>query len=212
MDWGYWEQLFAEEIMRGELEDDPSHDMLHLKRVVKMAKELGERENACLEVVIPAAWLHDVVYIPKNSPLRSQASRISAQRAVEYLKSVSYPSHFLNDIAHAIEAHSFSANIETQTLEARIVQDADRLDALGAIGIARCFAISGLLKRPFYHSFDPFCDHRTPDDSQNTLDHFYVKLLKIAETLKTPAGQKEGARRVTAMKNYLNALSLEIAA
>lgn len=212
MDWVYWEQLFADEIMRGNTEGDPAHDMLHLKRVVKMAKELGTHEIACLEIVIPAAWFHDMVCVPKDSPQRSQASRLSAERAVSYLREVSYPLHFLPDITHAIEAHSFSAGIEPQTLEARVVQDADRLDALGAIGIARCFSISGLLRRPFYHSDDPFCDNRTPDDSQNTLDHFYVKLFKVAETLKTPAGQREGTRRVAEMKNYLRALALEIAA
>lgn len=190
--------------------EDPAHDLLHFKRVVKLAKELCFQEKGKLEVVLPAAWLHDFVIVPKNSPLRSRASRMSAEQAIEFLKSISYPEIFYQDIAHAIEAHSFSANIETKTLEAKIVQDADRLDGLGAIGIARCFATSGLLKRSFYSFNDPFCESREPNDMEFTVDHFYKKLFKTAETLKTQAGRSEGHRRVEVMKSFLTSLKEEI--
>lgn len=190
--------------------EDPAHDLLHFKRVVKVAKMICLKEKAQPEVVVPAAWLHDFVIVPKNDPRRSQASRLSAQAAIHFLRELSYPEPYLEGIAHAIEAHSFSANIETKTLEAKIVQDADRLDGLGAIGIARCFATAGILKRPFYSERDPFCESRTIDDQQFTIDHFYAKLFKTAQTLKTEAGRKEGIHRVQVVQNYLKDLAMEI--
>lgn len=190
--------------------DDPAHDILHFKRVVAMADRLCAREGGRAEVVIPAAWLHDFVIVPKDSPLRSQASRLSAEKALEFLRDIEYPSEFYADIAHAIAAHSFSAGIETKTLEAKIVQDADRLDGLGAIGVARCFATAGLLKRAFYEGSDPFCETRAPDDRQYTIDHFFVKLFKTAESLKTVSGREEGVRRVEFMKSYLEELRREL--
>jgi uncharacterized protein len=178
--------------------------------VVGLAKYLCKRENGKLEIVMPAAWLHDLVIVPKDSPLRNQASRLSASKAVEFLRSIEYPAKFHDEISHAIEGHSFSANIEVKTIEAKIVQDADRLDGLGAIGIARCFATAGLLKRPFYSSDDPFCEVRTPDDSQFTIDHFFRKLFKTAETMKTESGIEEARRRVDVMKAYLSSLRSEV--
>lgn len=205
-----WEKAFEEKIASIASSEDPAHDLLHFKRVVAMAKKLCFAEKAEARVVIPAAWLHDFVIVPKNSPLRSQASKLSAEAAVEYLEAIKYPSEFYNDIAHAIEGHSFSANITVSTLEAKIVQDADRLDGIGAIGVARGFATAGLLKRPFYCNQDPLCSEREPDDSLYTIDHFYKKLFKTAETLKTDSGRVEGRRRVDFMKKYLSELNIEI--
>jgi uncharacterized protein len=205
-----WESQFELKISEIISSDDPAHDLLHFKRVVGLAKYLCERENGNAEIVVPAAWLHDLVVIPKDNPLRSQASRLSAENAIEFLRSIDYPAKFYDEIAHAVEGHSFSANIEVKTIEAKIVQDADRLDGLGAIGIARCFATAGLLKRVFYSFEDPFCDTRTPDDSQFTVDHFFKKLLKTAETMKTASGLEEGRKRVVMMKHYLSSLRLEV--
>lgn len=207
----HWEIIFEKEVSKIASVDDPAHDLLHFRRVVEMAKHLCPQENGRFEIVVPAAWLHDFVIVPKDSPHRSQASKLSATKAIEFLKSINYPAKFHEDISHAIEGHSFSANIEVKTIEAKIVQDADRLDGLGAIGIARCFATAGVLKRAFYSSEDPFCDLRTPDDSQFTVDHFFKKLFNTAETLKTKAGLVEGQHRVNMMKDYLKALRAEIA-
>ncbi len=205
-----WELIFENEINQMAVDVDPAHDGLHLKRVVKCAKELAILEDANLNIVIPAAWLHDFVVIPKGSPLRKQASQISATRAIEFLESIHYPAQFYPDISHCIQAHSFSANIKAETIEAQIVQDADRLDALGAIGIARCFITSGQMKTQIYSAFDPLCLQRPADDSEFTVDHFFVKLFKIADTLQTVSAQKEGQRRVAVMKNYLKDLAYEI--
>ena len=204
-----WEAQLEKKIKEVASSEDPAHDLLHFRRVVKLAKNLCEKEKAKLEVVVPASWLHDLVIVPKNSPLRSKASKLSAEKAIEFLSSIQYPRVYFEEIAHAIEGHSFSANLEVKTIEAKIVQDADRIDGLGAIGIARCFATAGLLKRPFYSDQDPFCDMRTPDDSKYTVDHFFQKLFKTAETLKTQAGREEGKIRVDTMRKFLEALKSE---
>jgi uncharacterized protein len=204
------ENKLATKISQITLGEDPAHDFLHFKRVVQTAKQLCIEENAKMEIVLPSAWLHDFVIVPKNDPLRNRASQLSADAAIQFLKTLNYPEMYFEDIAHAIAAHSFSANIETKTLEAQIVQDADRLDGLGAIGIARCFATAGLLKRPFYSEIDPFCRERLPNDSQFTIDHFFVKLFKTSESLKTKSGRSEGAKRVERMKRFLHDLNAEI--
>ena len=205
-----WEKKFEDKISGIATSDDPAHDILHFHRVVHLAKKLCLREGANPAVVIPAAWLHDFVIVPKDSPLRNQASKMSSEKAIEFLKSIQYTEEFYHDIAHAIEGHSFSANIEIKTLEAAVVQDADRLDGLGAIGIARVFATAGLMKRAFYNPDDPFCETREPQDYQYTVDHFFKKLFKTVETLKTVAGREEGQKRAQVMRDYLANLKKEI--
>ena len=206
-----WEIRFEEKLIEAGLGNDPAHDIAHFRRVVKTAKALAAEEGAKLEVVLPAAWLHDLVNVPKNDPRRSEASRLSAKAAVDYLRISNYPSEFFSEISHAIEAHSFSAKIDSKTLEAKVVQDADRLDGLGAIGIARCFAVAGLLQRRIYDPVDPFgTSGRILDDIESTVDHFYIKLFKTVETLSTRAGKAEGIRRAEYMRSFLRELGREI--
>lgn len=189
---------------------DPAHDLSHVTRVVQNTIELTDTENGLAEVTIPAAWLHDCVSVAKDSPLRKQASALAADEAVRFLQSLNYPSDLLPRIHHAITAHSFSANIPPQTLEAKIVQDADRLEALGAIGITRCFLTGGSMGTALYDPNDPFAKNREADDRQFTLDHFYCKLLGLAETMKTDAGKTEAIRRTRYMHSFLHQLGREI--
>ena len=189
---------------------DPSHDIFHVERVVALAKKLALLEGAELKVVVPAAFLHDCIYISKTDAKRTQASRLSADKAVELLRHWDYPAEFYPAIHHAISAHSFSAKITPETPEARIVQDADRLDAMGATGIFRCFAFSGLANRPLYFSQDPFCKTRKPDDQTNTLDHFFTKLLRLQEKLNTQSAKAEGEKRLETMKMFLESLEREL--
>ncbi|MGZ5278311.1 MAG: HD domain-containing protein [Pseudobdellovibrionaceae bacterium] len=210
MDFENWNSVFEAKVTEIAGTDDPAHDLLHFKRVVRTALELGRTEEARKEVLLPAAWLHDFINVPKNDPRRKQASRLSAEAAVDFLKSVGYPEEFHADIAHAIEAHSFSANIEARTKEAQIVQDADRLDGIGAIGIARCFIVAGILKRPLYAEDDLFCENRSPEDHLYTIDHFYQKLFVVARSLKTKAGLIEGQKRLVVMQTYLQDLKREL--
>jgi uncharacterized protein len=212
MNLGTFEKLFSEKMQDVcNKHPDPSHDMLHVQRVVSNARKLASIENAAIEIVAPAAYLHDLVYISKSDSRRSQASQLSAMEAGSFLKQIAYPEQFIEPICHAIEAHSFSASHSAKSLEAKVVQDADRLDALGAIGIARCLAFSGLAMRPIYNFDDPFCNKRIADDSTNTLDHFFLKLLKLPDKMQTAAGKEEANKRLKIMKLYLEALKTEIA-
>jgi len=189
---------------------DSAHDLSHIKRVVKTTLYLTDIESANIDVTLPAAWLHDCVAVAKDSPLRSQASRMAAEAATAYLARIDYPESLLPEIAHAIEAHSFSAGIPCRTLEAKVVQDADRMDALGAIGIARCLAVGGRFNLPLFHPEDPFCENREPDERSWAIDHFYTKLLKLPATMQTQAGRAEAERRAGLMRQYLKDLSEEI--
>ncbi len=189
---------------------DAAHDMAHLARVVAMAKRLAMEEGASLDVVMPAAWLHDCVHVPVTSPDRKRASVMAADAAIALLIEIGYPTGLHAAIHHAIAAHSFSARITPESTEARVVQDADRLDAIGAIGIARCLMLGGQLGRVLYDENDPFAAHRTPDDRVSSLDHFYTKLLTLADTMTTESGRREGASRTEYMRGYLAQLRGEL--
>lgn len=207
-DWLAWEARFAR--FAGRSMADAAHDAEHLRRVVANAKSLAAAERADLGVVVPAAWLHDCVYVPKSSPESALASRLSAETAREFLQRAGYPAHHLPAITHAIEAHSFSAGITPLTAEARVVQDADRLDALGAIGIARCLMLGGAMGKPLYAAAEPLPSHRPPDDTRFVIDHFFTKLLRLPETMQTEPGRREAEHRVIFMRRYLEQLQREI--
>jgi uncharacterized protein len=189
---------------------DPGHGIVHIERVVANALRLAAKEGARREIVLPAAWLHDCVHVAKDSPRRSEASRLAAEQAVSFLRGAGYERGLLEDIRHAIEAHSYSAGIAPRTIEAKVVQDADRLDALGAIGIARCIAVGAALGRPLYEPDDPFCKDRPPDDKGASVDHFYSKLLKLAGTMQTAAGRREAERRTRFVRAFIDELAAEI--
>ena len=170
------------------------------------------RRDISFEFALPrsnSAYLHDMVNVPKDDPRRKQASRLSAAAAVAWLQGQGYPAEYLDAISHAIAAHSFSAAITPETIEAKIVQDADRLDALGAIGIARCFVVNGQMGSSFYDADDFFAENRPLDDKRYAVDHFFVKLFKIVETMHTPTAKAESARRTAVMKGFLQDLKAD---
>lgn len=189
---------------------DAAHDSAHILRVVKVAKLLCQQEQAQQEVVIAAAYLHDCVPVAKDDPRRQQASLLAADRAIAFLLENGLLHDHHAAIHHAIVAHSFSANVAPVTIEAKIVQDADRLDALGAIGLTRCIQVGTALDRPLYAMDDPFCERREPNDGLYTLDHFFVKLLRLADTMQTHAGKEEAQKRIAFMTSYLKQLASEI--
>jgi uncharacterized protein len=205
------EILLVEWVKTQALRSDAAHDFEHVRRVVRNARMLASNyPTADLEIVVIAAWCHDCVSVPKDSPLRSQASRLAAEAAGRFLRGHRVPEEKIEAICHAIEAHSFSAGIEPKTLEACIVQDADRLEALGAVGLARLLLVSGALGREFYDPADPFCEHRSPDDTRFALDHLFAKLLTLPALFRTEVGRAEGARRCGILRSFLEELRSEL--
>lgn len=191
---------------------DPAHDMAHVRRVVRNAKHLAAAEpSANMEVVVAAAWLHDIELFDKMGDQRSQASARAARTASGLLsRGNMFSAIDIDRICHAVLAHSYSARIEPETIEARIVQDADRLDALGAIGIARCFIVGGRFGASIYDEDEPIPCHRSIDDRHFILDHFQAKLFRLPDLFKTTAGRREAQRRVAFMKDYVVRLVGEV--
>ena len=192
------------------MDNDSAHDFEHIMRVCKNAQKLCKQEKANEKLVLSAALLHDIVSYPKSDKRSKNSSMESAKKSKSILEKYDFSKEEIAIVSDAIRDHSFSQNKKPVTLEGKILQDADRLDALGAIGIARVFATSGSLRRPFYNIDDPFCKKRTPDDKTWTMDHFYRKLLKLESLMNTKSGKAEAKKRTKVLKEYLNQLKKEI--
>ncbi len=190
---------------------EPAHDALHVARVMASARQIAAAEGADVEVCVTAALLHELFNYPKNHPESSRSGDVCAEHAATLLAEHGFDDAFINRVAYCIRVHSFSRGIFPETLEAKVLQDADRLDAIGAIGIARCFATSADMKRPFYAPDDPFCRTRAPDDKQWGIDHFYRKLLRIGDGLHTATARAIAGERITFMRAFLDQLEREVA-
>lgn len=193
-----------------EVSDDGSHDLSHILRVWRNVQLLREREGGDAAILTAATLLHDYVDVPKTSPLRSSASRMAAEEATKILTDLDWDQSRIQRVAHAIEAHSYSAGIKPVSLEAKILQDADRLDAIGHIGVARCFYVSGRLGRAIYDLENPDASNRDLDDATYSVDHFYTKLLHLSETFQTETGRKLGAERHKVTRDFLTGLLNEV--
>jgi uncharacterized protein len=192
---------------------DGSHDLSHILRVWHNAAAIAHSEPECdVELLVAAVILHDCVAVEKNSPLRSQASRLAAARAREIVGALDWDTARIAALAHAIEAHSFSSGIQPTTLEACIMQDADRLDAIGAIGIARCFYVAGRMRSALYDPDDLDAEQRPVDDRRYALDHFKAKLFHVADGFRTPTGQAMAAERTAVMRRFVDAFRAEVGA
>ncbi|MCL9682595.1 HD domain-containing protein [Legionella maioricensis] len=205
-----WRKLFVQHMREIDQQFDPGHRLDHVLRVTKTSLELAEKENANLAVVLPSAILHDSLPMDKFSKKRKDASKISAQNTIELLKQWGYPDEFHDATYHAILCHSYSAGFVPQSLEAKIVQDADRLDALGAIGIARTMAVGFNHGNSLYDLAYPFPDKREANDQRFILDHFYMKLFKLPQTFHTRSAKEEARSRIQIMEQYLHSLAREI--
>jgi len=192
------------------IENDPAHDFEHTIRVYKNAQKICKKEKANEKLVLSAALLHDIVSYPKSDKRSKTSSIKSATKSKHILGKLDFSKEEIAIISDAIRDHSFSQNKIPKTLEGKILQDADRLDALGAIGIARVFATGGSLKRPFYKIDDPFCKRRIPNDKTWTVDHFFQKLLKLESLMNTKSGKAEAKKRTKIIKEFLNQLKQEI--
>lgn len=181
-------KIFAQGIFAS---DSSGHDYHHTLRVHALARTLALEEGADVALVELAALLHDVDD-HKLSPDTAEGKN----RAVEFLKGQGLRSEDIATIVHIIDQISFSRNtLPPDTLEGKCVQDADRLDAVGAIGIARTFAFGGSHGRPIH---DP-----AGEDKSTSIQHFYDKLLLLKDKMNTQAGRRMAQHRHEFLESFL---------
>lgn len=190
--------------------DDGSHDAAHILRVFKNAMRIHAQEGGDVTILAAAVLLHDCVSVEKNSPHRKEASRLAAEKATGILSEAGWTGEQTEAVFHAILTHSFSANIAPETIEAKILQDADRLDAIGMVGAARCFYIGGRMGSSLYDLADPTAQHRPLDDKRFAIDHFETKLFTLADGFQTRTGQALARERHQRLQTFLTQFLDEI--
>ena len=207
----FWEQHFIEYLEDHET-DDHSHDLSHFQRVWRTAEKIiaGEAREVNSLIVLAACYFHDIVSMPKNHPDRSKSSQMAAVKTEEILEELNFPEELISGVSHAVAAHSFSANIPTETPEAEIVQDADRMEAIGAIGLARCFYTGGKMGSKLFDSKDPWAEKRELNDREFSVDHFYCKLLTLGATMKTVPGRALAEENTAYLQGFLDKLREEL--
>ena len=186
--------------------NDPAHDFEHVMRVYRNAERICKNENGNKKLILSAVLLHDIIKI-KN---RKDSALKSARLSEKILKENSFLDDEITIISDAIKEHSFSKCKIPSTIEGKILQDADRLDAIGAIGLARVFSFSGSNNRPFYDPKDPFSKNRNLNDNKWAIDHFYGKLLTLEQKMNTKTGKTIAKKRTKTLKDFLKELKNEI--
>ena len=186
--------------------NDPAHDFEHVMRVYRNAERICKIENGNKKLILSAVLLHDIIKIKnqKNSALKS------AKLSEKILKDNNFLDVEIRIISDAIKEHSFSKGKIPSTIEGKILQDADRLDAIGAIGLARVFSFSGSNNRPFYDPKDPFSKNRSVNDNKWALDHFFEKLLLLEGKMNTKTGKTLAKKRTKTLKIFLKEIKNEI--
>jgi uncharacterized protein len=194
--------------------DDLAHGWEHVSRVYQLANFIARKEGADSFIVGAAALLHDLGRAEPHeigTEPEGHHADLSVSLATGLLSERDVSRTRQEAILHAILAHSFSRGVEPRTIEARVVRDADRLDALGAIGILR-WAITGEVRRTphSYDPDDPFAERRELDDKQYMLDHFPRKLLELEATMLTPAGRTMARQRTAFLQQYIEQFRREL--
>lgn len=190
--------------------DDPGHDWLHVQRVMKNAIQISENLAINQQYLLAGVLCHDLINIAKDHPDRSKASELSAKEAEQLLRDVGFDEKAIEQIQNIIIEHSFSKGLKPSSLEAAILQDADRLDAVGALGILRCAATAAQMKSKLYHSEEPIAVHRDLDDTKYMLDHYFKKLYLLADKMNTETAKKIAQQRIDFMKQFENQMLAEL--
>ena len=190
--------------------NDPAHDFEHIMRVYKNAEKICKNEKANKKLVLISVLLHDIVKLKNSHSKFRSSSDASVHKSLKILKKLKLSNKEIDIVIEAIYNHSFTKKKISNTIEGQILQDSDRLDALGSIGIARVFAVSGFKNRPFYNPNDPFSKKRKFNDKKWALDHFFKKLLILEKKMNTKSGKIEAKRRTKILKKFLDNLKQEI--
>lgn len=194
---------------RAALDDDPGHDLEHCLRVAGWTLRCADGRVEAREA-IAAALLHDVINVPKDDPRRAQASLLSAAETRRVLPGHGFDTSAIDRIAEAIEDHSYSRGASPRSDLGRALQDADRLEALGALGLCRTISTGTRMGGRYFEASDPWARSRPLDDRRYGVDHFFTKLLKLGETMQTKVGREEAARRTAFLERFLDQLADEL--
>ena len=182
------------------LDEGTGHDYFHIERVVTNAKKILETENADPFLVELAAWTHDV----GDYKLHDGVDK-SNELITEFLQTLQVDQETINKVLEIVSQVSFSKGNTPTTIEAKIVQDADRLDAIGAVGIARCFAYGGSVHNVLYNPYDNSKD-------ASSVQHFYDKLFKLKDLMNTETAIKIANKRHQFMENFIEEFYQEVTA
>ncbi|RME45552.1 MAG: HD domain-containing protein [Caldilineae bacterium] len=179
--------------------NDAAHDFDHVLRVLANARQIARTEPANLQILETAVLLHDIARADQARTGRDHAAE-GARRARAILRDA--PPHFVDAVCHAIAAHRFRVDNPPQTIEAKILYDADKLDAIGAVGVARAFAFSGHHNQPLW----------AEDESglHSPWQEYRRKLVKIRDKLLTEAGRRLAQQRHDFMVQFFAQLQAEI--
>lgn len=195
---------------------DLAHDHLHVLRVYKWALRLAPEAGADIDLCGAAALVHDLVNIPKEHRDRPLGSERSAEASRGLLTSAGYSQEERSQVVEAVRTASWSRGLAPTSPIGVVLQDADRLDAIGALGIARTFATAQAMSSRgqssrFYHPTDPMAEsERDLNDRQQPVDHFFAKLLKLSATMHTETARREGEHRHARMVDFLSNLESEL--
>jgi uncharacterized protein len=189
---------------------DNGHDWSHIKRVLKTLDLMAKKNEGNAEILNYSGLLHDIVNIPKNHPDRKRASEFASIKAEKLLQKYQVDSKIISQVSLTILEHSYSKGFAPSTPEAACLQDADRLDAIGAIGVLRCASVAQKMNALYYHVEDPWAQNRKRDDSKFMLDHYFEKLLQLPHLMNTKTGIKLAKSRVKFMEIFLKQLRCEI--
>ena len=203
------EERLREEVSKRPV--DRTHDLDHVRRVWRTCERivLDDALEVDRQVLMAAAYLHDIVCLPKDSDKRRLSSSLAADESVRFLADIDFPKGKVPQVSHAIVAHSHSAGVVPVSTEAKVLQDADRIDALGAIGIARTFYTGGLIGSRLFDAVDPLARHRRPEEREYAVDHFLTKSCKLLASMRTSAGKRIASARLDYLSAYLDRLSAE---
>jgi uncharacterized protein len=194
--------------VRATLHGDPGHDVEHCLRValwsLRLAPDLPRRP------VVAAALLHDIVNVPKTSEHRARASELCADEARRLLPEYGFDPEEVSVIARSILDHSYSRGATPRSDLGRALQDADRLEALGILGVFRTISTGTKMGTHYFDPEDPWAKERALDDRRYSVDHFFTKLLLLPATFHTEAGKAEAERRAQRMRRLLSELGEEL--
>ena len=186
---------------------EAGHDWFHIERVWKLSKKISEKEGGNIEVIELSALLHDIADPKFHNGDETLATKISS----EFLKSIKVEENIINQVLYIIENISFKNREESHqnpSLELQIVQDADRLDAIGAIGIARTFNFGGFKNNLMYHpDIQPKLNMSKEEYKKSngtTINHFYEKLLLLKDLMNTETAKKIASERHDFMLKFLD--------